>query len=71
MPFTFFLDMLGFGNKVGHISSQEKAEKFVDFMEDNKKIFDEWIRLDVDKRDIEITIINCYEFKYAFISEGL
>jgi hypothetical protein len=71
MPFTFFLDMLGFGNKVGHISSQEKAEKFVDFMEDNKKIFDEWIRLDVDKRDIEITIINCYEFKYAFISDSI
>ena len=71
ISFTFFLDMLGFGNKVGHISDQEKAEKFVQFMEENKKIFSQWLQTNETKIHSLALIREYYDFKYAFISDSI
>lgn len=63
--------MLGFGNKVGRISDQDKANKFMEFMEQNKKIFEVWIEIDKKRDKKSISIINYYDFKYAFISDSI
>lgn len=38
LQWTFFLDMLGYGNKNSLIKNHEDAQKFIDFMKGNKKI---------------------------------
>jgi len=73
MPFTFFLDMLGFGNKIGHIDNIEEAEKFIDFMKSNKNDSNDWIAYSEENDTYEnaISIPNFYEFKFAFISDSI
>jgi hypothetical protein len=71
IPFTFFVDMLGFGNKVGRIDNQEKADSFIEFMETNKKLFTSYSNLDNANNSDLINIPNFYEFNYAFISDSI
>ena len=73
MPFTFFLDMLGFGNKIGHIDNMEEAEKFIDFMKNNKNDSHDWLEYSEENDTYEdaISIPNFYEFKFAFISDSI
>lgn len=69
MSFTIFLDMLGFGNKVGAISNEEKAKKFILFMESNKGIFE---IIKTSSQIYPFNIINeNYEFKFSFISDSI
>ncbi len=72
MPFTFFLDMLGFANKID-IDNIEEAEKFIDFMKNNKDDSRDWITYS-EENDAYIDAIsmpNFYEFKFAFISDSI
>ena len=69
--FTFFLDMLGFGNKIGGISNEESAKEFVDFMEENKKIFTIFTEIDKGRDKKLVTVINYYKFEYTFISDSI
>lgn len=73
IPFTFFLDMLGFANKVGRIDNQDNADSFIKFMEVNKSIFKGWIEIGEQSKQHAsvINIVNCYDFKYAFISDSI
>lgn len=71
IPFTFFVDMLGFGNKVGRIDTQEKADSFFQFMETNKKLFTSYSDLDSQNTSNHVNIPNFYEFNYAFISDSI
>lgn len=69
MSFTIFLDMLGFGNKVGGISNEEEAKKFILFMQSNKGIFD---IIKTINQEAPFNIINeNYEFKFSFISDSI
>ena len=71
IQFTFFVDMLGFGNKVGKIDSQEKADKFIEFMETNKSLFTAYSEKDTLEKSELVTIPNFYEFNYSFISDSI
>lgn len=73
MPFTFFLDMLGFGNKIGHIDNMEEAEEFIDFMKNNKNDSHDWILYSEENDAYEnaISMPNFYDFKFAFISDSI
>ena len=69
MPFTIFLDMLGFANKVGGISNDEEAKKFILFMQSNKGIFD---IIKTINQEYPFNIINKnYELKFSFISDSI
>lgn len=69
MPFTIFLDMLGFGNKVGKISDEKEAKEFIVFMQSNKGIFK--IIKDLNNQCPFNIINNNYEFKFSFISDSI
>ncbi len=69
--FTFFLDMLGFGNKIAGISNEESAKQFIDFMEENKNILIGFIELDKEREAKLVTIIKYYDFEYAFVSDSI
>jgi len=66
MSFTIFLDMLGFSNKIGKITEEEKAKDFILFMESNKGIFE--IMKNLDRK--ELFNYN-YDFKFTFISDSI
>jgi len=40
MQWTYFLDVLGYGEEQKNIDTQEKANQFIEFMEDSKSIID-------------------------------
>ena len=67
IPFTLYLDMLGYSNKVGKIKNQNDAKKFIEFMKSNKGIFD----IISNRLDITHDFLNYYEFKYSFISDSI
>lgn len=71
IQFTFFVDMLGFGNKVGRIDNQEKADKFIEFMETNKSLFTAYSEKDTLDKSKLVNIPNFYEFNYSFISDSI
>lgn len=73
MPFTFFLDMLGFGGKVGRINNLDKAKEFMMFMEGNKQVFKKWEIIDEPNKNIKgkISLSKFYNFNYAFISDSI
>lgn len=71
IQFTFFVDMLGFGNKVGRIDNQEKADKFIEFMETNKNLFTAYSEKDTLDKSKLVNIPNFYEFNYSFISDSI
>jgi hypothetical protein len=66
MPFTLFLDILGFGNHVGKITNEQEAEDFITFMESNKGIFNI-----VSEASSNFVFSDWYEFKFTFISDSI
>ena len=71
MQWTFFLDILGYGNEQKTIDNQEKADKFIEFMKENKSLID--FEDSMNKSfysDKDINIYELYEIKSVFISDS-
>jgi hypothetical protein len=74
LQWTFFLDMLGYGNKNSLIKNHEDAQKFIDFMKGNKKILDFQENNEPLKTQYKtqwFDLYKYYEIKFTFISDSL
>lgn len=74
VSWTFFIDMLGYRDINGEINTEKKAKDFIDFMNQNKAIFDFSNRDSVKERyqkDDQFDLYEFYDIKYSFISDSL
>jgi len=74
IQWTFFLDMLGYGNKNSLIKNREDAQKFIDFMKGNQKILDSHNDNKALKKQYKtqwFDLYKYYEVKFTFISDSL
>jgi hypothetical protein len=74
IQWTIFLDMLGYGHKNSSIKNEEDANKFISFMEKNKK----YLVLQEDNKKLKETyktewfnLYQYYDVKFAFISDSI
>ncbi len=71
MQWTYFLDILGYGEKQKEIDTQKKADNFMEFMKVNKEFFTLQDGMNKDfYSDKEINIYDLYEIKSVFISDS-
>lgn len=74
IQWTLFIDMLGYRDMNGEINNEEQAREFIDFMEENKKIFDSQNSKEIKARyekDVQFNLYDFYKIKYAFVSDSL
>lgn len=74
VQWTLFIDMLGYRDINGSINSDESAQKFMEFMDDNRKIFDFTNAphvVDKYKRNNEFNLYSFYEISHCFVSDSL
>lgn len=71
MQWTYFLDILGYGEEQKNIDNQEKANIFIKFMEKNKLLIDEQEHIDKNiYKGKKVDIYDYYDFKSVFISDS-
>jgi len=71
MQWTYFLDILGFGEEQKSIDTQKKADEFMEFMKINKSLIDWQENIDIKfYSDKNINIYDYYDFKSVFISDS-
>ncbi|MEZ8187542.1 hypothetical protein ACED29_17175 [Shewanella sp. 5S214] len=74
ISWTFFIDMLGYRDINGEINTEDKAKEFIDFMNQNKAIFDfsnsESVK-EIYKNNKQFDLYEFYDIKYSFISDSL
>jgi len=71
IQWTYFLDILGYGEKQKEINNKDKAKDFIEFMKSNKLLID--LQEDIDKKffiDKDVNIYKYYDFKSTFISDS-
>ena len=71
IQWTFFLDILGYGQVQKNIDTKEKADKFVKFMKETKKIVE--IQDDIAEKiykGMKFNLNDYYDFKSVFISDS-
>lgn len=74
VQWTLFIDMLGYRDINGSINSEDKAKKFIEFMEDNKAGLDFSNREEIKEqygKDKYFDLYMYYDVKHAFISDSL
>jgi len=71
MQWTYFLDILGYGEEQKNIDSQEKADAFINFMKGSKYLIEGQEQQDkLFYKDKEYDIYDYYEVKTVFISDS-
>lgn len=73
LPWTVFIDMLGYRNINGEINDEEKANDFIKFMTSNEEVFSHQDNEDI-KRTYKKGAFDLYEFyeiKTLFVSDSL
>ncbi|WP_419777752.1 hypothetical protein [Malaciobacter marinus] len=71
MQWTYFLDILGYGEEQKNIDNQEKANIFIEFMKGNKFLIDKQEHFDKHAyKDKIVNIYDYYDFKSVFISNS-
>lgn len=71
IQWTYFLDILGYGEKQKEINNKDKAKDFIEFMKSNKLLID--FQEDIDKKffiNKDVNIYEYYDFKSTFISDS-
>lgn len=71
---TLFIDMLGYRDINGSINNEEKAKEFIEFMDENKKIFEYSDSDEVKERynkDASFNLYKYYEIQKTFVSDSL
>lgn len=73
LQWTLFIDMLGYREVNGSISSDRTAEDFIDFMEANKNILDFSNREEVKERyeKDEFNLYEYYDVDSCFVSDSI
>ncbi len=72
LQWTLFLDILGYGEEQKNIDNQKEADKFIEFMKNNKLIIELQESVDKDTyQNQNINIYDYYDFKSVFISDSL
>ncbi|WP_417333748.1 hypothetical protein [Halarcobacter sp.] len=71
MQWTYFLDILGYGEEQKNIDNQEKADAFINFMKGSKYLIEGQEQLDkFFYKDKEHNIYDYYDVKTVFISDS-
>jgi len=71
IQWTYFLDILGYGEKQKEINNKDKAKDFIEFMKSNKLLIE--FQEDMDKDffiNKDFNIYEYYDFKSTFISDS-
>lgn len=66
MSFTFFLDMLGFSNKVSKITNKDEAEDFISYLKANFHTL-----TTISETHKKLPYKKYYDFKFALISDSI
>jgi len=74
IQWTLFVDMLGFSAMNGAVKNEEDAKEFIEFMDNNRKIFEQGDNAPLKKyyeSDKYFNLYKYYEIRYAFVSDSL
>ncbi|WP_294346885.1 hypothetical protein [uncultured Sphingobacterium sp.] len=73
IQWTLFLDMLGYGEMNGSIESDEQADQFISFMNQNAEIFKSQDNdsIKVGYKESNFNIYEYYDIQHALISDSL